>query len=92
VSHPKALLSAVELDVADLEAGLPEGDYSGVLEAGVHYQPVRRDLSDIDAALDRSRDPRHAQAMADRAHDEIVASGRYSWRAVVRDIADQVLT
>jgi hypothetical protein len=70
---------------------LVEGDYSGVLEAGVHYQPVRRDLSDIDAALDRSRDPRHAQAMADRAHGEIVASGRYSWRAVVRGIADQVL-
>lgn len=70
---------------------LVEGDYSGVLEVGVHYQPVRRDLSDIDAALDRSRDPGHAQAMADRAYGEIVASGRYSWRAVVRDIADQVL-
>jgi hypothetical protein len=70
---------------------LVEGDYSGVLEAGVHYQPVRRDLSDIEAALDHSRDPRHAQAMADRAYDEIVASGRYSWRTVVGDIAKQVL-
>ncbi|SFK54535.1 hypothetical protein [Caulobacter sp. UNC279MFTsu5.1] len=70
---------------------LVEGDYSGVLEAGVHYQPVRRDLSDIEAALDASRDPRRAQAMADRAHDEIVASGRYSWRTVVGEITDQVL-
>jgi hypothetical protein len=70
---------------------LVEGDYSGVLEAGVHYQPVRRDLSDIDAALDLSLDPHRAQAMVDRAHDEIVASGRYSWRTVVREIADQVL-
>jgi hypothetical protein len=52
---------------------------------------VRRDLSDIEAALDLSRDPRRAQAMVDRAHDEIVASGRYSWRTVVREIADQVL-
>ena len=70
---------------------LVEGDYSGVLEAGVHYQPVRRDLSDIDAALDRSQDPQRAQAMVDRAYEEIVASGRYSWRAVVGDIARQVL-
>ncbi len=70
---------------------LVEGDYSGVLEAGVHYQPVRRDLSDIEAALDLSRDPRHAQAMVDRAHADIVASGRYSWRTEVREIADQVL-
>ncbi|HWU15256.1 MAG TPA: hypothetical protein VN157_14740, partial [Caulobacter sp.] len=70
---------------------LVEGDYSGVLEAGVHYQPVRRDLSDIDAALDCSRDPRRAQAMVDRAHAEIVASGRYSWRTAVDDITRQVL-
>ncbi|WP_243692122.1 hypothetical protein [Caulobacter sp. BK020] len=70
---------------------LVEGDYSGVLEAGVHYQPVRRDLSDIDAALDRSQDPQRAQAMVDRAHAEIVASGRYSWRTVVGDITRQVL-
>jgi len=70
---------------------LVEGDYSGVLEAGIHYQPVRRDLSDIEAALDQSRDPRRAQAMVDRAHAEIVASGRYSWRTVVAEISDQVL-
>jgi hypothetical protein len=70
---------------------LVEGDYSGVLEAGVHYQPVRRDLSDIEAALDLSRNTRRAQAMVDRAHAEIVASGRYSWRTVVREITEQVL-
>jgi hypothetical protein len=29
--------------------------------------------------------------MVDRAYEEIVASGRYSWRAVVGDIARQVL-
>jgi hypothetical protein len=70
---------------------LVEGVYSGVFEAGSHYQPVRRDLSDIDDALDHSRDPRRAQAMVDRAHAEIVTSGRYSWRTVVAEITDQVL-
>ena len=70
---------------------LVEGDYSGVLEAGVHYQPIKRDLSDIEAALDRSRDLAHAQAMVDRSYEEIVASGRYSWRTAVREIAALVL-
>jgi hypothetical protein len=70
---------------------LVEGDYSGALQAGSHYQPVRRDLSNIDAALDQSRDLAHVQAMVDRAYDEIVASGRYSWRRVVQEISDQVL-
>jgi hypothetical protein len=71
---------------------LVEGDYSGVLEAGVHYQPVRRDLSDIEAALELSLDLPRAQAMVDRAHAEIVASGRYSWRTAVSEITDLVLT
>jgi hypothetical protein len=70
---------------------LVEGDYSGALEPGRHYQPVRRDLSDIDAALDRSQDLTYAQAMVDRAYDEIVASGRYSWRGIVNAISDEVL-
>ncbi|CAN5377826.1 hypothetical protein BH10PSE4_BH10PSE4_12300 [soil metagenome] len=70
---------------------LVEGDYCDVLRPGVHYQPVRRDLSDIDEALDLSRDIAHARAMVDRAYDEIVASGRYGWRTAVRDIARQVL-
>lgn len=70
---------------------LVEGDYCGVLEAGAHYQPVGRDLADMDAALDRSRDLTHAKAMVDRAYDEIVASGRYSWRTAVRSVSAQVL-
>lgn len=70
---------------------LVEGDYSGVLEAGVHYQPVRRDLSDMDQALDLSRDPAYAQAMVDRAYEHVVSSGRFTWRAVVGDVVRQVL-
>lgn len=70
---------------------LVEGDYCGVLEAGAHYQPVGRDLADIDAALDRSRDLDHAKAVVDRAYDEIVASGRYSWRTAVQAVSRQVL-
>lgn len=70
---------------------LVEGDYCGVLAAGAHYQSVGRDLADIDAALDRSRDLTYAKAMADRAYDEIVASGRYSWRTAVRSVSQQVL-
>jgi hypothetical protein len=70
---------------------LVEGDYSGVLEPGAHYQPVRRDLSDIDAALDQSRDLAHAQAVVDRVYGEVVASGRYSWRTAVSEITRQVL-
>lgn len=67
---------------------LVEGSYSGVLEAGRHYLPVRRDLSDLEAALAETRDPRSLQPLADAAREELSLSGRYSYRALVGEVDD----
>ena len=67
---------------------LVEGSYSGVLEAGRHYLPVRRDLSDLDAALAETRDPRSLQRLADTARDEIGHSGSYSYRRLTAEVDD----
>lgn len=67
---------------------LVEGAYSGVLEADRHYLPVRPDLSDLDAALAETRDPRSLQRLADTARDEIGLSGRYSYRRFTAEVDD----
>ena len=67
---------------------LVAGAYSGVLEAGRHYLPVRPDLSDLDAALAETRDPRSLQGLADTARDEIALSGRYSYRRLTAEVDD----
>lgn len=67
---------------------LVEGAYSGVLEPGRHYLPVRRDLSDLEAALAETRDPRSLQKLADTARDEIVLSGSYSYRRLTAEVDD----
>lgn len=69
---------------------LVEGRYSGVLEPGTHYVPVRRDLSNLDDALERLRDPRGLAEVADRAHRDIVASGRWSSRRLTATLEEML--
>jgi hypothetical protein len=59
---------------------LIEGSYSGVLEPGRHYIPLRRDLSDLDEVLDQLHDHRLLQETADRAYEEIYVRGAYRYR------------
>jgi hypothetical protein len=44
---------------------LLEGRYNDILEAGVHYLPLREDFSNIDAVMDRFNDPVARSEMAD---------------------------
>lgn len=70
---------------------LVEGEYDGILEPGRHYLPVRRDLSDLEDALERSRDARRLQRLADAAFRDICLSGRYGYRGFAAEI-DRVVT
>ena len=66
---------------------LVEGDYSGVLEPERHYIPLRRDFSNLDAALDRLRDVEAVEAMTERAYEDVFLSGRNNLAV----LADQLL-
>jgi hypothetical protein len=57
---------------------LVEGSYSGAFEAGRHFIPVKRDLSDIDAALEQAGDARLLEELTERAYEDVFLSGRYS--------------
>jgi len=57
---------------------LVEGSYSGVLEPGRHYIPVRRDLSNLDDALERLRDLDEIEEIVERAYTEIYLSSRHT--------------
>jgi hypothetical protein len=59
------------------------GTYGGVVEPGRHYIPLEKDFSNIDEVVERVRDPAYLDELADRTYDDLVASGRYSLRALV---------
>src|SRR5207245_3101956 len=67
---------------------LVEGSYSGVLEPHRHYIPVRRDLTDLDRALELTRDIDLLREISERAHEDIYVSGKYT----TDDFAEQLRT
>lgn len=62
---------------------LVEGSYSGILEPGVHYLPVRADFADLEAVLAAARDEGLRQRLVARSHADLVASGRFTYAALV---------
>lgn len=54
------------------------GRYSGLLEPGVHYVPIADDFTNLDEVFRSMEDHSTMQAMADRAHTDLIASGAHS--------------
>ena len=66
---------------------LVDGEYNGILKPGEHYLELRRDLSNLDDVLDIVAGERdRAERIADRAHRDVVASGRFTFRRLVEDV------
>ena len=89
-SHRFTALSPRHLEAALTGTAqvLVEGDYSGVLEPGRHYLPVRPDLADLEDALAQTREPTALQGLADTAYAELCLSGRYSSRVFAAEVND----
>ena len=65
---------------------LVEGEYSGVLRAGEHYIPIKRDLSNVEEVLDRIQSDDERERITEAAYRDIVASGRYTYRGLVETV------
>jgi hypothetical protein len=62
---------------------LIEGEYNGILEPGTHYIPLRADFSNIAQTVEAITHWDEAAEMAERAHRDVVATGRYSYESFV---------
>jgi hypothetical protein len=58
---------------------LVEGEYDGLLKAGVHYVPVRRDLGNLADALLIVRDPAAVDRMTQRAFEDLFLAGKLTY-------------
>ncbi len=56
-----------------------EGEYSGAMQPMVHYIPLEKDFSNFDAVLAAIRDADLRRQIVDRAYDDLIASGRFSY-------------
>lgn len=58
------------------------GSYSGAIEADRHYIPLERDFSNVDDVIAKLEDLELLQGVADRAYEQLVASGRFGYRSL----------
>ena len=63
-----------------------EGSYSGVVFPYEHYIPLKKDFSNIDEVLAKLEDDEYLQSLTERAYQDIVASGKYSYKSFVEGI------
>jgi hypothetical protein len=69
---------------------LIEGEYNGILEAERHYIPLKADFGNIGDVLDEVAGGRMGSTVAQRAYDEVIASGRYGYDSFVRTLLTAV--
>ena len=67
-----------------------EGNYSGVIEPWKHYIPLAKDGSNLDQVFDKLADDAFVDAMARRAYEDVIASGRFSYRQFVQRVDAEV--
>ena len=65
---------------------LVAGSYNGVLEPDRHFIELKPDLSNLDDVLDSMGDEARRHRLTDAAYRDVVASGRYTYRAMVADV------
>lgn len=63
-----------------------EGEYSGVVQPWLHYIPLNQDYSNIDEVFEKLQDFDFLETMTERAYQDVVASGKYSYRTFVQGI------
>jgi hypothetical protein len=62
------------------------GGYSGVVEPETHYIPLEKDFSNMDEVVAELRDNLRVVELAERAHADLIASGRYSLSTFVQEV------
>ncbi len=63
-----------------------EGEYSGILTPWEHYVPLKKDHSNMEEVVAVLRDPPRAARIIETAYQEVIASGNYSYRAMMAQI------
>jgi hypothetical protein len=69
---------------------LVEGSYSGILSPDLHYIPLKRDFSNLDDVLEKTKDTRLIQEIVGRAYVDICLNDKFSYRAFASQIEQAI--
>lgn len=69
-----------------------EGSYSGVVTPGEHFISLKKDGSNLEEVFRLLADGSYVDAMAERAYQDIIGSGRYSYQQFVSLVDEEMET
>jgi hypothetical protein len=69
---------------------LLRGRYSDAIEPETHYIALEKDFSNADDVLRQLRDLPALSAMAERAHDHLVGSGNFGYKALLEKLKQRI--
>lgn len=61
-----------------------EGEYSGILKPWRHFIPLKKDFSNFQEVAQKIKDREFTRTIAQTAYNEIVASGKHSYRNFIK--------
>ena len=67
-----------------------EGEYSGILKENKHYISVKKDYSNIDEVINKIKDDKFLQNMADTTYRDIVESNKYNYKSFVKKVEKEL--
>ena len=62
-----------------------EGEYSKLLEPGVHYLELKKDFSNLEDVLKRLGDQKEINKITDKAFNDLIQSGKYSYKNFINE-------
>jgi hypothetical protein len=69
---------------------LLEGRYAGIFRAGEHYIELKGDYSNLPEVVEKVRDRGYCCRIAENAYQDIVASGKYTYRIFANQVVDHI--
>lgn len=70
---------------------LVEGTYGGILQPGLHYIELKRDLSNVDEVLQLVKDDQLREGIVERAYRDVVESGAYTFEVFANQVLGESL-
>jgi len=67
-----------------------EGEYSGVVKPILHYFPLKKDFSNFEDIVSKLMDDDLVREMTDRAYEDVIASGKYSYKQFVTSVDEDL--
>jgi hypothetical protein len=86
------VISPRVFEAAALGTGLVmfPGEYSGIAVAGDHYIPLAKDFSNMDEVVEKLKDVEFMSGLTERANEDLVRSGRWSFKTFIDGFDDVV--